>query len=204
MPSLAPTPHDDAALRRAVTWVAALNLLYFGVEFSVAQAIDSVALYADSIDFLEDAAVNFLILVALAWSAPRRSRVAVLLAALLLVPSALTLWSAWQKVVLPAVPHPVTLSLAGAGALVVNVVCALLLARFRAQAGSLTKAAYLSARNDALANVAIVGAGLVTLAAPSAWPDLIVGLGIFIMNLDAAREVLEAARTEASGGAAKA
>ena len=30
----------------------------------------------------------------------------------------------------------------------------------------------------------------------SAWPDLIVGLGIFFMNLDAAREVYVAARRE--------
>ncbi len=198
----ATTMTSDPALRRAVTWVAASNLAYFGVEFTVAQTIGSVALYADSIDFLEDAAVNFLVLVAIGWSAPRRARVAVLLAALLLVPSALTLWSAWQKFLLPVPPHPVVLSLAGLGALVINVACALLLARFRAHAGSLTKAAYLSARNDAVANVAIIGAGLVTLAAHSAWPDLIVGLGIFVMNLDAAREVLEAARCEAGAGVA--
>jgi Co/Zn/Cd efflux system component len=43
-----------------------LNLGYFGVEFAVALAIGSVSLLADSIDFLEDAAVNGLILVALA------------------------------------------------------------------------------------------------------------------------------------------
>ena len=30
----------------------------------------------------------------------------------------------------------------------------------------------------------------------SPWPDLIVGLGIFMMNLDAAREVYTAARRE--------
>jgi len=30
----------------------------------------------------------------------------------------------------------------------------------------------------------------------SAWPDLIVGLGIFAINLDAAREVYVAARAE--------
>jgi hypothetical protein len=29
------------------------------------------------------------------------------------------------------------------------------------------------------------------------WPDLIVGIGILIMNLDAAREVYEAAKGEA-------
>jgi Co/Zn/Cd efflux system component len=39
-----------------------LNLAYFGVE--VAVQIGSVSLFADSIDFLEDASVNFLILVA--------------------------------------------------------------------------------------------------------------------------------------------
>ncbi|HVY16274.1 MAG TPA: hypothetical protein VHB27_13700 [Rhodopila sp.] len=73
---------------------------------------------------------------------------------------------------------------------------ALALARFRQHSGSLTKAAFLSARNDTLANIAIVGAGAVTLFRPSIWPDIIVGLGIAAMNLDAARAVWKAARTE--------
>jgi Co/Zn/Cd efflux system component len=62
--------------------------------------------------------------------------------------------------------------------------------------GSLTRAAFLSARNDVLANVAIIGAGVLTAYIASAWPDLIVGLGIFLINLDAAREVYVAARRE--------
>jgi len=37
-------------LRRAVRIVALLNLLYFGVEFSVALTIGSVSLFADSVD----------------------------------------------------------------------------------------------------------------------------------------------------------
>ena len=60
----------------------------------------------------------------------------------------------------------------------------------------MTRAAFLSARNDVLANAAIILAGLVTAYTVSAWPDLIVGLGIFLMNLDAAREVYVAARKE--------
>jgi hypothetical protein len=35
-----------------------LNLGYFGVEFVMARVIGSVSLFADSIDFLEDATVN--------------------------------------------------------------------------------------------------------------------------------------------------
>ena len=59
------TTMSDAGLRRAVFVVALANLGYFGVEFSVALAIGSVSLFADSVDFLEDASVNLLILLAL-------------------------------------------------------------------------------------------------------------------------------------------
>jgi len=189
---------DGAALRRAVRLVMMLNLGYFGVEFAVARTIGSVSLFADSIDFLEDATVNGLILVALGWSAHRRSMVGMALAAILLAPGVATLWTAWEKFSVPVPPAPTLLSLAGFGALVVNLFCASLLVRFRAHSGSLTRAAFLSARNDALANIAIIAAGLITAATVSAWPDLIVGLGIFLMNLDAAREVYTAARQERS------
>jgi Co/Zn/Cd efflux system component len=74
-----------------------------------------------------------------------------------------------------------------------------MLTRFRHHGGSLTKAAFLSARNDALANVAIIAAGLLTAYTLSAWPDLIVGLGIAALNADAAREVWQAARSEHRG-----
>jgi Co/Zn/Cd efflux system component len=62
--------------------------------------------------------------------------------------------------------------------------------------GGLTRAAFLSARNDALANIAIITAGLVTALIPSPWSDLTVGVDIFVMNLDASREVYKAARAE--------
>ena len=72
-----------------------------------------------------------------------------------------------------------------------------MLTRYRRHGGSLTKAAFLSARNDAMANIAIIAAGLVTAVLwTSAWPDLIVGLGIAALNADAAREVWQAAREE--------
>ena len=184
------------ALRRVVWLVALLNLAYFGVEFSVAAAIGSVSLFADSVDFLEDASINLLILMALGWGAAARARAGLALSAILLVPGLATLWTAWQKFSAPAPPAPLALSLAGLGALAVNLACALVLARFKGHAGSLTRAAFLSARNDALANVAIVAAGLATASTLSAWPDLVVGLAIAAVNADAAREVFEAARRE--------
>jgi len=185
-----------ASLRKVVLLVASLNLAYFGIEFVVALAIGSVSLFADSVDFLEDTSVNFLIAVALGWSATRRARLGMALAGILLVPGLATLWMAWQKFMAPLPPAPIPLSVTGLGALIINLSCAFMLVRFRAHSGSLTRAAFLSARNDAVANVAIIAAGLVTAYTLSGWPDLIVGLGIAAMNADAAREVWSVARAE--------
>lgn len=187
----------SSELRPALWTVLLLNLGYFGIEFAVAVNIGSVSLFADSVDFLEDASINLLILLALGWTAAARARVGLLMAAVLLVPGAAALWTAWDKLSTWVPPAALPLSLTGLGALIINLSCAFMLARHRDNGGSLTKAAFLSARNDALANVAIIAAGLVTsFAWASPWPDLIVGVGIALINLDAAREVWEAAHEE--------
>jgi len=143
-----------------------------------------------------------LIALAFGWSARGRARLGMALACILLMPGLATLWTAWTKIAVPVAPAPWALMLTGLGALAVNTGCALTLARYRHQGGSLTRAAFLSARNDVLANLAIVAAGVVTvLAWRSAWPDLAVGLGIAVMNADAAREVWAAARAEHAAGA---
>jgi len=182
--------------RRAALIVALANLAFFGIEFAVAIAIGSVSLFADSIDFLEDTAVNGLIVIAAGWSVQRRGMVGTLLSGVLLVPAAAAIWTAVGKLFAPVAPAPEPLMLTGLAALAVNLGCAFLLARYRRHHGSLSRAAFLSARNDAIANVAIIAAGAATLVVRSAWPDLVVGVGIGVMNAGAAREVFEAARKE--------
>lgn len=184
-------------LQRAVLVVALANLAYGLVEFSVALRIGSVSLFADSVDFFEDTSVNLLIFFALAWSLKMRARVGMALAGILFIPAAATIWTAVQKFLAPVPPDPLALGLTGLGALAVNLFCAILLAKYRTHSGSLTRAAFLSARNDALANVAIIAAGLATAYLwRSAWPDVLVGIGIACLNADAAREVWKAARDE--------
>jgi Co/Zn/Cd efflux system component len=184
-------------LRRAVIIVMVINLAYFAIEFSAATKIGSVSLFADSVDFLEDASINALIALALAWSAINRARLGMVLALILLVPGIATLWTVWQKFNAPLVPDPFTLTLVGLGALIANTACAMILVRYRDHGGSLTRAAFLSARNDMAANIGIIGAGLVTAYLwQSPWPDLGVGLAIAALNADAAFEVFEAARDD--------
>ncbi len=190
------TLYMNDGLRRTVILVAVLNLAYFGVEFGVARTIGSVSLFADSVDFLEDASLNTLIAVALGWTARHRAWLGTALAGVLLVPSIATLWSAWTKFHAPLPPAPGRLSIVAAGALAVNLCCASLLVRHRKHGGSLVRAAFLSSRNDVLANVVMIAAGLITALTRSGWADLSVGLAIAWLNADSALKVYRAARKE--------
>lgn len=67
------SPELKRKLGIAVLWVAGLNLAYFGVEFTMALKLGSVSLLADSIDLLEDVAINILIFLALGWSLHARA-----------------------------------------------------------------------------------------------------------------------------------
>ncbi|QTE27582.1 cation transporter [Propioniciclava sp. MC1595] len=193
-------PDADPTLRRrlrtAVLAVALLNLAYFFVEIGVAVGIGSVSLFADSVDFLEDTAVNLLIFVALGFTLRWRSVMGKVMAVIICVPAVAAAVSLILKAGNPEPPDPLSLTVTAGGAVLVNLACALILARFREHGGSMTTAAFLAARNDVLVNVAIIVMGLITAATLSGWPDIVLGAIIIVLNVSAAKEVWEAAENE--------
>lgn len=199
-PEVPVDPDADPALkrtlRRAVLIVALLNLAYFFVEIGVAVGIGSVSLFADSVDFLEDTAVNLLIFVALGFTLRRRSVMGKVMAVIICVPAVAAAVALFMKAGNPEPPDPLSLGVTAGGAVVVNLVCALVLARFRDHGGSMTTAAFLAARNDVLVNIAIIAMGVVTWLTLSGWPDIVLGAIIIILNVTAAKEVWEAAENE--------
>ncbi len=191
-----PTAPAIAPFRRAVLVVALLNLAYFVVEFVVALLIGSVSLFADGVDFLEDAAINLLVFVAATWAPRARALVGRGLALVILVPAIAALVAAVVKILHPVAPDFGPLSVTAIGALLVNVVCALILVRHRHHPGSLARGAWLAARNDSFANLGILAAALLSLPLRSGWPDIVVGIGIGVLNAGAAREVWQEASEE--------
>lgn len=183
-------------LKSIVARVAILNLSYFAIEFYFAQRFNSVALFSDSLDFLEDASVNILIFLSFSLAVIWRARLSYIFAFLLLLPGCSFLYNALQQIAKPITPNGDGMSIVGLGALCVNIYCAIILNKFKEIKGGLAKAAYFSARNDAIANVLIIIAGIVTFFWLSAIPDLIVGSMIFLMNADSARAILKAANRE--------
>lgn len=187
---------DPGRLRRTVLIVAALNFAYFIVEFLVALGAHSVALLADSVDFLEDTAVNVLIFVALGWPLVRRAVMGKLMALVILGPAVLAGWEAIRRFSAPEPPLVLPLVVASLGAIVVNGTSACLLSRVRHHGGSLSRAAFLSARNDVLVNLAIIAMGILTVWLSSGWPDLILGCFIIALAVRAAVEVWEVSEEE--------
>lgn len=187
---------DAGRLRRVVLTVAILNLSYFFVEFAVALAAGSVSLLADSVDFLEDTAINLLIFTALGWPLARRAALGKAMALIILGPAAVAGWEAVQRFSEPLAPAVVPVVLASLGAILVNGTSAWVLAGVRHRGGSLSRAAFLSARNDVVVNVAIIIMAVATLWTASGWPDLILGCGIIVLALHAAYEVWEVSEEE--------
>lgn len=181
-------------LRKTVAIVSILNFFYFVVEFTFAQILGSLSLLSDSLDFLEDASINLLIFIAFAWSIAARKVLSYFLAVILLIPGVLFIYSAISRINEPVVPNGGGMSLIGFGALIINIYCAYILVKHKSEEGGLAKAAYLSARNDALANVLIICAGLITYFWRSQMPDLLIGVAIFVMNFDAAIQVINSQR----------
>ena len=184
------------SFKKAVLLVAALNLLYFFIEFIAALNIRSVSLLADSIDFIEDASINFLIFFAISLTLAKKAKVSIILSIIMLLPGLTALWAIWQQVLYQEPPRPIELSLVAFGALIVNCLCTLILIRFKNFSGSLTRGAFLSARNDVLANIAIILTGIITFFYPSIWPDIVVGIFIAYIRTESALEIFNKAMKE--------
>ena len=184
------------SFKKAVLLVAVLNLLYFFIEFIAALNIRSVSLLADSIDFIEDASINFLIFFAISLTLAKKAKVSIILSIIMLSPALTALWAIWQQVLYQEPPRPIELSLVAFGALIVNCLCTFILIRFKNFSGSLTRGAFLSARNDALANIAIILTGIITFFYPSIWPDIVVGIFIAYMRAESALEIFNKAMKE--------
>ena len=179
----------DTRARRIVAWVAILNLIGFIIELVIASIIGSAALFADAADFLEDFLINMLVLTALGWSVASRKKASYGLAGLILIPA---VW----KMISGEAPEPLTLSVTAIIAMLINLASALLLLQLRKHDTALVRGTWLAARNDVLANLLILAAGVVTAFWFSPWPDIAVGLVIGVINLSAAAEVFEQARAE--------
>jgi Co/Zn/Cd efflux system component len=187
--------HNNPLWRR-ILWVALIvNAIMFGVEIVAGIAADSRALQADALDFLGDAA-NYTISLgvagmALAW----RARAALAKAATMLAFGVWVLGSAIWGFLVGASPDAGTMGVIGTVALLANVGVAALLFRFRTGDANM-RSVWICSRNDAIGNVAVLGAALGVFGTGRAWPDLLVAAIMAGLAVWGSTEVFGQARRE--------
>lgn len=190
--------HDEAQARayRRVLWFAlAVNGAMFAVELTSAFLSNSVALQADALDFLGDAA-NYGIALAvvglhLAW----RARAALLKGVSMGLFGLWVIGTTFHRLFTGEVPEAQIISAVGLAALAANVAVTVALYKFRAGDANM-RSVWLCSRNDAIANIAVIAAGGGVWATGTFWPDALVGAVIAGLALTASVEVVRRALAE--------
>ena len=187
--------HQDPAYRRALWMVVVLNVGYGLVGMIGGFFAGSQAVKADALDFIGDGLITFLGLLAIGWSIAWRAGSALLQGIFLGILGIAVLGTTIWRAIAQTTPDAGFMGFFGLLALLVNVLAVLPLLRFRKGDANM-RAVWLFSRNDAIGNAAvIVAAGLVALSG-SAWPDLIVALGIAGLFLHSSWSIIRDARAD--------
>ncbi|MBS1840772.1 MAG: cation transporter [Acidobacteria bacterium] len=187
--------HLDPAYRTALITCAALNFGMMLLEGSAGLWIGSAALLGDAGDFLEDAIVLGLAIVALGWSVRARAAAGLAQGFAMAAVGIGAILQIVHSIIHGGAPSPAVMGGVAVLALTVNGYCANRLIRFRAGDASM-RAIWLSTRNDAMLNVLTVVAALFIALTKSAWPDIIAGAIIATVNMWGSTEVASAAIRE--------
>lgn len=185
----------DPRYRRAL-WIALwLNALMFGVELGASFAADSVSLLADAIDFLGDAGNYAVALFVLGLAPVWRARTALWKGWIMVAYGVFVLAKAGWQAMSGIVPEPVIMGVVSVVALAVNVAVAALLFAHR-QGDAQARSVWLCSRNDALGNLAVLGAAAGVGATGQSWPDIGVALVMAGLALSSGAAVIRHARRE--------
>jgi len=188
-------PPENLAYR-CVLWTAlVINGIMCLTEWTAGWLARSVALQADALDFLGDTATYAITLLVLGYGPRLRAGAGLMKGFSLVIFGLWVLAETVGRLFEPALPKAPMMGGIGTLALAANLFCAALLYQFR-DGDSNMRSVWLCSRNDALANVAVIGAGFAVWWSGTQWPDLAVGFAIAALALHAGGSVLRQATDE--------
>jgi Co/Zn/Cd efflux system component len=181
--------------RRVLAIVLAINAAMFVLEVAAGWSAQSVSLQADALDFFGDSVNYAMALFVLGRSIGWRAGTALAKGLVMTGFGLFLVGISAQHALVGSVPEAPVMGVIGVLALVANVISALLLFRFRGGDANL-RAVWLCSRNDAIGNLAVLGAASGVFLSGTAWPDLAVGLIMAALALWAGQSVVRQALGE--------
>ena len=188
-------PVREAAYRRALWWVLAINAAMFGVEIGGGAAAGSAALQADALDFLGDAANYAISLIVVGMALRYRALAATAKGATMAIFGLWVIATLIWHVVQGTLPNAYTMGVVGFTALLANVASFALLWAYRDGDANM-RSAWICTRNDVLGNLAVLAAAAGVFGTGTGWPDVIVASIMAMLALQGAFIVLRRSSAE--------
>lgn len=185
---------ENAAQRKVLACLLLINGAMFVVEMITGVLASSTALIADSLDMLADATVYGISLYAVGKSQLRKVRAASLSGIFQMTLAGLVLLDVVRKFVSGNEPNFTSMIGVGAIALAANTVCLWLISKHR-EGDVHMRASWIFSKNDIIANISVIGAGLLVILFNSRLPDLFIGLAIALLVFRGGVQILQEART---------
>ncbi len=185
----------DPRYKRVLWTVIAINAAMFIVEMAAGRMAGSQSLQADALDFLGDTLTYGISLAVIGSSLTVRATAALAKGVSLLAMGLFVFGSTAYQVLVLGVPNAEVMGAIGFMALAANVASVLLLLRYK-DGDANVRSVWLCSRNDAIGNIAVMGAALFVSITASAWPDLIVAGAMAALFLSSATQILRQALSE--------
>jgi len=193
----------DPVYKRVLWTVIAINAVMFAVELAAGHMASSQALQADALDFLGDTLTYAISLAVIGRSLQTRSYAAILKGASLTLMAVWVLGSTAYNVLVLGTPRAEIMGIIAVLALAANATSVLLLIRYK-DGDANVRSVWLCSRNDAIGNIAVMGAALAVWSMDSAWPDLLVATVMAGLFLRSSSQILLQAWQEARSDAPEA
>jgi len=180
---------------RVLILLLSINGVMFLGEIVAGVIGDSTALIADSLDMLADASVYAIALYAVGRSPGVKARAAHLSGVFQIVLGLGVLFDILRRFVVGSEPESLLMVLVGLVALVANSLCLILIHKYRQDEVHM-RASWIFSKNDVIANLGVICAGLLVAWLGSPWPDLIIGLVIVLVVVRGGLHIIKDATSE--------
>jgi len=185
----------DKSETRVLLVLLLINGLMFFVELGVGWWAQSTALIADAMDMLADAMVYGVGLYAVGKSIAAKIQAASLSGWLQIGLGLLVLADIARRFVYGSEPASTLMMVMGLAALISNVICLVLISKHRDGEVHM-RASWIFSKNDVIANIGVIFAGMLVAATDSRIPDLVIGIFVALVVLRGGVHILKDASDE--------
>ncbi|HHM05470.1 MAG TPA: cation transporter [Gammaproteobacteria bacterium] len=181
--------------RQVLVQLLLINGAMFVAEIIAGIIGDSTALIADSLDMLADATVYAVGLYAVGRSLAAKAKAARLSGIFQVLLGLGVLFDIVRRFIVGSGPESLLMMVVGLVALIANTICLMLIYKHR-QGEVHMRASWLFSKNDVIANLGVIGGGMLVAWLGSPWPDLIIGLTIAVIVVKGGFHIIKDADSE--------